>query len=143
MSQIVGGTSYHDDTPREVIEILETARIYHQERGPSEWPRYRFHYGDPETGQDWGDVHDVRGYVGRSMGPIKIPLLIANTRSTGGGALLDGNIIRIRPSAGGGPDLYRHPTYKPPSKTPSGLSGEALADYQERWEREFGEEANR
>ena len=39
--------------------------------------------------------NDTIGTVGRSCGPYKIPLLIKNSRSTGGGAILDSCVIRI------------------------------------------------
>ena len=41
---------------------------------------------------------------------IKVPLLIANRRSTGGGAILDHCIVRIRESAGGRVH-YQHSQY--------------------------------
>ena len=44
------------------------------------------------------------------MGPVKVPLLIANSRSIGGGAILDFCIVRIR-TAAGGRVLYQHPAY--------------------------------
>jgi hypothetical protein len=100
--QVVNGTSYHAETPAAVIEILERAR---QNR-----TRLHVSYGDRTSGLDWLEEFDAHGYVGRSMGPVKVPLLIANRRSMGGGAMLDHCIVRIRASAGGRV-LYQHPTY--------------------------------
>lgn len=100
--QIVNGTSYHAETPAAVIEVLERAR---QNR-----TRIHVSYGDSTTGRDWLEEFDAHGYAARSMGPIKVPLLVANRRSTGGGAMLDHCIVRIRASAGGRV-LYQHPAY--------------------------------
>ena len=100
--QVVNGTSYHVETPAAVIEVLERAR---QNR-----TRIHVSYGDAATGKDWLEEFDIAGYVGRSMGPVKVALLVANRRSTGGGAILDHCIVRIRLSAGGG-ILYQHPNY--------------------------------
>jgi hypothetical protein len=66
----------------------------------SEFPRRRIRiwYGDTKTGRAWNDEHDIMGYIGRSTGNTesdKIPLLVANKRSLGGGGLLDHCIIRI------------------------------------------------
>lgn len=99
---IVNGTSYHVETPAAVVQVLEQAR---QDR-----TRIHVSFGDATTGLDWLEEWDINGYLGRSMGPVKVPLLIANRRSTGGGAILDQFIVRIRESAGGR-ILYRHPTY--------------------------------
>lgn len=123
---VVNGTSYPDVTPWAVIDVLEAARASGQ--------RIRVHYGDSNTGQDWGDIHDVRGTVGRSMGPVKVPLLIANSRSMGGGAILTGAIVRIRTTRKPRRDLYRHPSYTPPKLDDSGMN------YSERERREFEEE---
>lgn len=100
--KIVNGTSYDERTPDEVIRVLEAAQ---QNR-----TRLHVSFGDVESGRDWLEEWDVTGYIGRSMGPTKIPLVIANRRSTGGPGLLDHCIVRIRTSAGGRV-LYRHPQY--------------------------------
>jgi predicted alpha/beta-fold hydrolase len=86
----VNGTFYHAGTSDEIVAILEQARRHN-------W-RLTFDFGDVATGKSWGEVNDVSGYIGRSTGSIKIPLLIHNTRSYGGGALLDDCIIGIKHS---------------------------------------------
>lgn len=100
--RIENGTSYDERTPNEVIRVLENARAN----------RTRLHIslGDTENGKDWLEEFETHGYVSRSMGPVKVPLLVANTRSLGGGAILDHCIIRIRTSSGGR-ILYQHPKY--------------------------------
>jgi hypothetical protein len=57
-------------------------------------------YGDIKTGKSWGETYDVSGYVGRSTGSIKVPLLVHNSRSLGGGAMLDHCILTVKTSAG-------------------------------------------
>lgn len=57
--------------------------------------RVRIWYGDRDTGTAWNEEYEVTGTIGRSRGNISIPLLIKNTRSTGGCALLDDCIVRI------------------------------------------------
>jgi hypothetical protein len=81
--KIYNGTAYHVDTPIEVINALETARIARQF---GRRLRLRLFLGDPETGRDWGEEYDVIGYIGRSGGHIKIPLLLPNATSVYGGA---------------------------------------------------------
>jgi len=105
--QQVNGTSFDTRTPDEVIRVLESARQN----------RTRVHISLGETtdqrgnlGRDWIEEHDIIGTVSRSMGPVKVPLLVANRKSLGGFALLDHCIVRIRRSAGGRV-LYQHPVY--------------------------------
>ena len=57
--------------------------------------RIRVWLGDTKTGRSWNEEYDVTGRIGRSTGTYKIPLLVNNRRSYGGGALLVDAIVRI------------------------------------------------
>jgi len=81
------GTWYDKKTLGQVIDILQWAK--------DNDVRIRIYYGDTETGEDWSEEYDVNGYVGRSNGSIKIPLLIHNKKSYGGGGILTGSIVGI------------------------------------------------
>ncbi len=98
----INGTSYDIRTPDEVVAILENAR---QSR-----TRLHVSLGDSESGRDWLEENMVHGFISRSTGTIKIPLLVHNRRSLGGPGLLDYCIVRIRASAGGRV-LWQHPDY--------------------------------
>lgn len=100
--QVINGTSYDMGTRQGVINVLENARLNNY--------RIRVHYGDVATGRDWNDTHDVTGYVGRSTGSIKIPLLVYNKRSMGAGGMLDNCIVKIT-EAKGKRILYQHKNY--------------------------------
>jgi hypothetical protein len=84
----INGIYYHADTADAVVEALERAR--------ANCSRIRIYYGDLITGRDWLEEHDVEGYLGNSLGPLKVPLLICNRRSLGGAALLDHCIVKSR-----------------------------------------------
>ena len=105
--KLISGTSYDVCTPDEVVAVLENARLN----------RVRLHISLGETdndrgqlGRDWLEENSVVGFISRSTGSIKIPLLVHNKRSLGGFGLLDHCIVRIRTSAGGRV-LYQHPNY--------------------------------
>jgi hypothetical protein len=100
--KVVNGTSYHTDTHDEVVNVLENAMANHI--------RIRVYYGDAKTGRDWDESYDVTGYVGRSTGKVKVPLLVYNSRSLGGTAILDHCIVKIVRTAGKSL-LYQHPNY--------------------------------
>lgn len=102
--QVINGTSYHDNTPQEVIAWLETSRATKQ--------RIRIFYG--AEGKNWNDEYATIGHVGRSTGIVKFPLLIHNAHSMGGGAILDDCIVRIdtRDSRGTVRTVYTAPNYR-------------------------------
>lgn len=100
-AHIVNGTAYHADTNEKVIKALESARASRA--------RIRVWYGDTDTGKAWAEEYDVLGYVGRSTGGVKIPLLVHNRNSFGGGGILDHCIVRIDTTDG--QTLYKHPTF--------------------------------
>ena len=97
------GTYYREGVPREVVSALEAAR--------TNGSKVRLFIGDTKTGECWHDEFDVYGTIGRSMGPIRIPLLIHTRRSMGGGAILVDCIVRLIVN---GREAYRHPGYKVP-----------------------------
>ena len=102
------GTTYHNETPPEVINILETARV---SCASLMGDRLKLFYGDSKTGRAWGIVE--RCYIGRSAGQIKVPLVISRSDSTGGNAISDNCIVRIESSAGG-KVRYSHKKYHVP-----------------------------
>ena len=57
--------------------------------------RVRLVYGDIDTGKDWLQEYDVVGTIGKSTGTNQIPLLLSNSRSTGGGTILECCILKI------------------------------------------------
>lgn len=98
--RLASGTCYHADTPEPVIHILETLRKNQR--------KVRLYYGDTQTGQSWFEEHDVIGCIGRSVGPIKAPLLVPPGDSSGP-ALLDHCIIRINTPR---KVLYQHELFR-------------------------------
>ncbi len=128
--------------PMSATEALDYARTNHL--------RVRLWHGDPKTGKVWDEEYDVCGYIGQSMGPHKIPLLICNSRSTGGGGISPDSVVRIV-TTHGGRILYTIPNFDPGTFTsavvessPDGLparvakNGENIANFKtvaqaERW----------
>ena len=100
--ELDNGTYYNTETPDSMIALLEKLRLSQT--------RVRFHWGDTKTGKDWGDIHDVRGRIGRSTGIIKIPILLYNRRSIGGTGILTHCIVKIVTTKGK-EVLYQHPNY--------------------------------
>lgn len=101
------GTFFHKETPQKVKDILDG----HMQSST----RLFIDLGDTKTGKSWGEIYDNQGTISRSMGQVKVPLLIKTVRSSGGGAILDHCIIRIKTTGKNGITLYKHPKYQPPT----------------------------
>jgi hypothetical protein len=99
----INGTSFQNETKREIAEVLERCRVNKT--------RIILDYGH-DDGKSWGETFDIRGYVGRSSGTFKVPILVYNSRSFGGGSILTSCIVQIKESRGGRV-LYQHKKYKP------------------------------
>ena len=93
---------YHAETSKQIIELLDRYFLSRE--------RLVFDFGDTRTGESWGEIHDISGRIGRSTGVIKIPLLVYNERSYGGGGLLDNCIVKIS-TAKGKRVIYQHQNY--------------------------------
>ena len=96
--KVLNGTHYDTRTPDQLVYKLEQIR--------SAGERVRFVLGD--DGVEWGDVQV--GRIGRSTGTCKIPLVMFNRRSLGGGALSH-CVVRIESSKG------RHILWESPAQT--------------------------
>ena len=79
--------TFSDKTNEKVKQVLTSC--YNRKN------RIRVVYGDVNTGISWLDDYEVLGYVGKSTGIKPIPLLINNSRSTGGGGILTDSILKI------------------------------------------------
>lgn len=101
-------TEFHQDTPEKVKRVL--SEYCHNDR------RLRIFYGDKLTGRDWLEECMVMGYVGNSTGSSKIPILVHNSRSYGGGAILDQCIVKII-DIQNREVLYQHLEYNQPTLT--------------------------
>lgn len=87
----LNGTSFVGGTTKTCAAVLESLRASRK--------RVKITYGDPDTMQEW-DGKDY-GTVGRSCGTEKVPIIVHNFRSTGGGAILTRVILEIAESSGG------------------------------------------
>lgn len=82
-------TFYHYRTSPEVRRVIDELL-----RG-SIARKVRVWIGDVGTGVPWLEEHDVLGWFGRSLGPLRVPLLISSRGDGGGVAVLDHCILRI------------------------------------------------
>ena len=102
-SSAVNRHTYFDPgTPPEVARVLERCRLA--------GTKVRLVLGNTATGESWLDEYDVVGTIGRSSGPLRVPLLIEEGED-GGGAILTACLLCVidwRSSR----VLYRHPAYR-------------------------------
>lgn len=101
--KVCNDTYYHINTPDSMVNLLEHIRLNKI--------RVRFHWGDTDTGRDYGDMYDVKGTLGRTMGPVKSPILLQKSNSWGGGIILDHCIVKITLTTKPYEVLYQHPSY--------------------------------
>lgn len=80
------GTHYDPATPKNIIEFIDLVLGKYS-------TRWLVIYGDASKGEI--DTWAERCYFSTSSGPVKIPLAIARSSSSGGIALLDASIIAI------------------------------------------------
>lgn len=83
------GTHNNAHTSPVVASLLDALRLTQT--------RVRIYY---DYGNGITDPPEV-GYIGRSFGPCKWPLIIYNRRSLGGGAIITHRIARIEATRGG------------------------------------------
>lgn len=81
--KVVDGTSYCSDTPDSLVQALERARLSRT--------RIRVTYSE-------GNSHS--GYVGRTTGQVKVPILVHNSRSLGGTLITECCVLEVRTSRG-------------------------------------------
>ena len=116
--KVVNGTYYNENTPNEVIKILEDARKNNT--------RIRLFLGNLTTGEDWLDEYDTIGYIGRSCGNHKIPILLSKENSSGGGAILTHCVVRITIDK---KEVYRNKKYILPNLEVCDNVGELKEEY--------------
>lgn len=104
-SVFVNRTWFEPGTADAVQLILEK---YRRNRG-----LVRLFLGDASTGRDWMEESDVVGYVGRSTGVMKIPLLMLPGESCGLG-ILTACVLRIM-DVMGNKEIWRSPVYQVPN----------------------------
>lgn len=107
-------TLFQPGTHHKVASVLERARNSNE-------TMLRLFFGDPATGLDRCEEWDVVGYIGRSTGPMRVPLLMEplwdNHRlesAAYGGAINCASIVRII-RVNDGKELYRAANYHLPT----------------------------
>lgn len=104
-SPLTQQTYFDPGTDAKAARVLETCR--------RDGRKLRLMLGDTATGRCWLDEYDVVGRIGRSSGPLKVPLLI-EPGADGGVAILTSRLLRIV-EWNTSRDLYRHPAFHVPA----------------------------
>lgn len=116
-------TWYSPGTPAAVKRVLEEA-IKAYRTNSEEATILRVFYGDPQTGRDWCEENDTVGFIGRTGGIMKAPILLEPLRgewgqlqsADGGGAIVTNRIVRII-DVTRHEEVYRAPNYQLPRFT--------------------------
>lgn len=93
------GVYFRIGTPEKLCDILLKLK--------ESRTRLIFDFGNIETGESWGEVYDISGYIGKSTGTKPILLLVHNSRSHGGGELSTNRVLSIK-NSNGKSLLYKH-----------------------------------
>ncbi len=101
-SPLTRTTYFEPGTDIKAARELESCRSHHR--------KVRLILGDTSSGEPWLEEHDVVGRIGRTMGALKVPLLI-EPGEDGGGAILCACLLAIVDWKSGDV-LYRHPAYR-------------------------------
>lgn len=104
LSPLTQRTYFDPGTSPKVARVLELCR--------SNGTKVRLIQGDTSTGRSWLDEHDVVGTIGRSMGTLKVPLLIESGACCGS-AILTACLLGIV-DRDNGEFIFRHPAYHAP-----------------------------
>lgn len=110
----LSGTYYPADTDIAAISAMEYARLSdHRVRvfiGYTE--AYRGQGGtEGKPGEVWPQEYDVTGYIGRTTGQVKSPILLHSKASSGGGIISADCLLGLRLTTGACAWLYKHPNF--------------------------------
>ena len=100
-TKVFNGFWFDEITDLKVMKVIS---------GLSRETRIRVWYGDNKTGKSWNEENDICGYIGRTTGSKKIPILINNKRSWGGSGILCHAIVKIVRTDNKAV-LYEHPNF--------------------------------
>jgi len=114
-------TWYNTETDPKLVHALNAA--YRNSR------LVRIFLGNRETGLDWCEENNVTGFIGRSSGTFKVPLLLeayrtgsASFESAGYGDPINTTAVLRIVEVLSQKELYRHPKYRAPSFKVKGAS---------------------
>lgn len=94
MKALNGRRSFYVSLDTDNAVLAQLFQLYEERsKHPMDAKRVRIIYGDVASGRPWGDI--VIGYIGKSTGEIPVPLIIYNSRSSGGAAILTESILAI------------------------------------------------
>lgn len=90
----IDGFVFNEGTPKQLAhKILDLIRSH---------TRIVLDYGNINTNESWNEQYDITGYISFTKGSydLKYPILVHNSRSSGGGLILTDCILSIKTSRG-------------------------------------------